>query len=55
MVLKLIYKVEMSSYLYSVRNFLCYPMWDITNNLHAYTTSSLCLMGLQDQTNKHPL
>ena len=29
--LKSIFKVKKSSYLYKIRNFLLYPMWDITN------------------------
>ena len=30
--LKRVYKVERSSYLYSARKFLPYPMWDVTKN-----------------------
>ena len=56
MTLKRVFKVKRDSYFYSVKNFLLYSMWDITNTPHADTTSSLCLMGLRDQqTNKHPL
>ena len=32
MVLKRVYLVKMSFYIYSTRNILSYPMWDITNS-----------------------
>ena len=52
--LKHVYLVKRSLYIYSVRNFLPYLMWDITNTPHADTMSSLCPMGLRGQTDKHP-
>ena len=55
MALKHVYLVKMNLYIYSTRNLLPYPMWDITNTPHADTTSSLCHMGLRGQTDKHPL
>ena len=33
MALKHIYRIKKSSYLYSVRNFPFYSMWDVTNTL----------------------
>ena len=30
MALKCVYRVKRSPYLYSVRNFPSYPMWDVT-------------------------
>ena len=50
--LKRVYKVKRSSYLYSPRNFFPYPIWNVINISHTHTTSSLCPMGLRDQTNK---
>ena len=41
-------KVEMSSYLYSAKKFLPYPMWDVTN-------TPMQTMGLQSQMDKHSL
>ena len=52
MALKRVYRVKMSLYIYSIRNFLPYPMWDVINTPHADITSSLCLTGLWGQTNK---
>ena len=52
MILKYIYRVKKSSYLYSGKNFLLYPMWDVINTLHADTTFSLYPMRLWGQTNK---
>ena len=40
--LKRVYMITRNPYLYSVRNFPLYLIWDITNTLHADITSSLC-------------
>ena len=53
--LKRVYRIKMSLYIYSVRNFLPYLVWDVTNTPHADITSSLYPIGLWGQTNKHPL
>ena len=44
-------------YLYSVRNFLTYPMLDVTNIVYVDTMSLLCSIGLWGQTvnDKHLL
>ena len=53
--LKRVYRVKRSPYLYSVRNFPPYPIWDVTNtSLSANITFSLYPMGLWGQTDKHP-
>ena len=50
MVLKSVYEVERSPYLYSVRKFLSHPMWDVTNiHIHAEKTSPLYPMRLRGQ------
>ena len=49
--LKHVYLVKRRLYIYRVRNFLSYPMWDITNTPHA----ALCPMKLRGQTDKHSL
>ena len=41
MVLKHVYMVKRSLYIYSTRNFFPYLMWDITNTPHADRMPSL--------------
>ena len=51
--LKCVYRVKRSPYLYSVRNFPPYPMWDVTNTLpckHNVLVVSRGITGLNRQT-----
>lgn len=60
MTLKRVYRIKKSLYIYDSKNFLPYPMWDITNPPsppfpYTDTTFLLYPMGLSSQTDKHPL